>query len=87
MTRAEHVEAGDIGAQRQAFDVPDEIAYFNTASLAPILPDDARGRVLPALADANCFAALRGSSLRIAPHLHITQADIDRLFDALASVI
>jgi selenocysteine lyase/cysteine desulfurase len=29
-------------------------------------------------------ASIRGDSLRIAPHLHTTESDIDRLLDALA---
>jgi selenocysteine lyase/cysteine desulfurase len=48
------------------------------------LPDSVRARVLPALAEANCFAAVRGASLRIAPHLHTTDEDVRKLVDALA---
>jgi len=48
------------------------------------LPEHARDRVLSALAEANCFAALRGSSLRIAPHLHTTDEDVERLYEGLA---
>jgi selenocysteine lyase/cysteine desulfurase len=51
------------------------------------LPTEARGRALPALAAANCFVGMRGGSLRIAPHLHITPDDVDRLMDALADVL
>jgi selenocysteine lyase/cysteine desulfurase len=65
------------------------------------LPDDERGphilgvrlpktvsaRVLPALAQANCFAAVRGTSLRISPHLHITDEDVKTLFSALTKVM
>jgi hypothetical protein len=47
------------------------------------LPEPVRARVLPALAEANCFAAVRGASLRIAPHLHTTDEDVRRLFGAL----
>jgi selenocysteine lyase/cysteine desulfurase len=47
------------------------------------LPADARGRASAALAEANCYAALRGESLRISPHLHTTDHDVDRLLDAL----
>jgi selenocysteine lyase/cysteine desulfurase len=35
------------------------------------------------LADANVFVGVRGSSLRISPHLHTTERDIDTLFAAL----
>jgi selenocysteine lyase/cysteine desulfurase len=51
------------------------------------LPDEARARVLPALAEANCFVAIRGGTLRIAPHLHTTPEDVDRLMSALADVL
>lgn len=40
-----------------------------------------------ALAAVNCFAAVRGESLRIAPHLHITDADCERLRDALTAAM
>jgi selenocysteine lyase/cysteine desulfurase len=51
------------------------------------LPAAARERALPALAAANCFVAMRGGSLRIAPHLHTTPEDVDRLMSALAGVL
>ena len=51
------------------------------------LPDDVRKRILPALAEAGCYAALRGSSLRIAPHLHTTGEDVERLLAALAGAV
>jgi len=50
------------------------------------LPESARGRALSALAEVNCFAAVRGSSLRISPHLHTTDADVDRLCEGLARI-
>jgi selenocysteine lyase/cysteine desulfurase len=51
------------------------------------LPEEIGGRVLRALAEANCFAALRGQSLRIAPHLHTSDHDIETLLAALSAVI
>jgi selenocysteine lyase/cysteine desulfurase len=48
------------------------------------LPPELRAPVLTRLADSRCFAAIRGASLRIAPHLHTDQADIDTLLAALA---
>jgi selenocysteine lyase/cysteine desulfurase len=47
------------------------------------LPDRARGAVAGALADAGVFAGVRGSSLRISPHLWTTDQDIERLVGAL----
>jgi selenocysteine lyase/cysteine desulfurase len=49
------------------------------------LPESVRSRVLPTMASVNCFAAVRGDSLRVAPHLHITDHDVSRLLQALAS--
>jgi selenocysteine lyase/cysteine desulfurase len=51
------------------------------------LPEPARSRAIGALTDVNCFAALRGASLRISPHLHITDRDVDRLFAGLATAM
>jgi selenocysteine lyase/cysteine desulfurase len=51
------------------------------------LPESIRSDVVPRLAATDCFAALRGETLRIAPHLHVTDADIDRLMRALATVM
>jgi selenocysteine lyase/cysteine desulfurase len=51
------------------------------------LPESIRSDVVPRLAATDCFAALRGETLRIAPHLHVTDADIDRLMGALATVM
>jgi selenocysteine lyase/cysteine desulfurase len=48
------------------------------------LPEQARDRALSALEEANCFVAVRGSSLRIAPHLHTSDEDVERLFEGLA---
>lgn len=48
------------------------------------LPETARDRVLSALMHLNCFVALRGSSLRIAPHLHTSDEDVERLLEGLA---
>jgi selenocysteine lyase/cysteine desulfurase len=47
------------------------------------LPEAARSRTLGALADNGCYAAIRGGSLRIAPHLHITDRDIESLIAGL----
>jgi selenocysteine lyase/cysteine desulfurase len=47
------------------------------------LPEAARSRTLDALAETGCYAAIRGGSLRIAPHLHITDNDIESLAGGL----
>jgi selenocysteine lyase/cysteine desulfurase len=51
------------------------------------LPTAARRRVASALADAGVFAAVRGASLRVSPHLWTTDEDIDRLTGALAGAL
>jgi selenocysteine lyase/cysteine desulfurase len=51
------------------------------------LPAAVREHVVPALAASNCYAAVRGEMLRLAPHLHVNDADIARLSDALARAL
>jgi len=46
------------------------------------LPEPGRSDILSAMAAVNCFAAVRGESLRIAPHLHVNDDDLDRLTTA-----
>jgi selenocysteine lyase/cysteine desulfurase len=49
------------------------------------LPGQARAAVAGALADAGVFAGVRGSSLRVSPHLWTTDQDIERLVGALTT--
>ncbi|MBO0872730.1 MAG: aminotransferase class V-fold PLP-dependent enzyme [Pseudonocardia sp.] len=51
------------------------------------LPERVRDDVVAELARARCFAAVRGSVLRISPHLHVTGSDVDRLIDALGAAM
>lgn len=51
------------------------------------VPAGATDRVAAALKQANCFVARRGDAIRIAPHLHVTQADVDRLVTTLVANI
>ncbi|WP_346907782.1 aminotransferase class V-fold PLP-dependent enzyme [uncultured Roseibium sp.] len=39
--------------------------------------------LLPRLAERNIFISRRGNSLRFAPHLHVNENDLDKLFDTL----
>ncbi len=50
------------------------------------LPTGAGERTLRALAETGCYAAVRGASLRISPHLHVSDEDAERLFTALDGV-
>ena len=49
------------------------------------LPREVTSRLARRLADDGVVASIRGTSLRIAPHLHTTQTDVDRLLTALAT--
>jgi selenocysteine lyase/cysteine desulfurase len=51
------------------------------------LPAPARRRVAESLARANVFAGVRGSSLRVSPHLWTTEEDVARLVAALAGAL
>jgi selenocysteine lyase/cysteine desulfurase len=51
------------------------------------LPPTAVQRATAALAEAKVITSVRGTSLRISPHLHNSQEDIDRLLNALASAV
>jgi selenocysteine lyase/cysteine desulfurase len=51
------------------------------------LSDAMPAGVLQDLAAAGCFAAVRGDVLRIAPHVHVTDADVDRLMEALRRIV
>jgi selenocysteine lyase/cysteine desulfurase len=51
------------------------------------LPTNTAGEAAATLAEAGCFAAMRGSSLRISPHLHTTDQDVERLLDALGHAV
>ncbi len=51
------------------------------------LPPKAARQAVAALAEAKVIASMRGTSLRISPHLHNNQEDVDRLVDAVASAV
>lgn len=48
------------------------------------VPEQVRESILPALEQARCYAAFRGDSLRISPHLHTSDEDVDRLLEVFA---
>ncbi|MFF5296027.1 aminotransferase class V-fold PLP-dependent enzyme [Paractinoplanes globisporus] len=47
------------------------------------VPGGRTDRVAAALKAENCFVARRGDAIRVSPHLHTNQADIDRLVTTL----
>jgi selenocysteine lyase/cysteine desulfurase len=51
------------------------------------LPAGFEGDLVGALRERNIFIAQRGTALRFSPHLHIDEADLDRLFGALDEVL
>jgi selenocysteine lyase/cysteine desulfurase len=51
------------------------------------LPAASLARVAPALEAARCYPAVRGSSLRLSPHLFVTDDEVDRLLGVLAGVL
>lgn len=51
------------------------------------LPGHTARRVATALDDSRVVVSARGPSLRVAPHLHNDERDIDRLIDALAAAV
>jgi selenocysteine lyase/cysteine desulfurase len=51
------------------------------------LPVGTAEHVTSTLADRGVYAAVRGPALRISPHLHTNDEDIDRLVDALAAAL
>jgi selenocysteine lyase/cysteine desulfurase len=57
--------------------------HYLGLQLAPGLPQD----LLPELARRQVYVSVRGSSIRVTPHLYNTEADIDRLVRALKQVL
>jgi selenocysteine lyase/cysteine desulfurase len=51
------------------------------------LPQHARSRAAGVLAEAGCYASVRATALRLAPHLHTTEDDIARLGGALGTLL
>ena len=51
------------------------------------LPDPRPGDLVGRLAERDVYAGVRSSWLRVAPHLHTTEADVDRLFAALDAAL
>ena len=47
------------------------------------LPREAANVIAANLGERQVIASVRGSSLRIAPHLHTTAQDVERLAEAL----
>jgi selenocysteine lyase/cysteine desulfurase len=44
-------------------------------------------RIASSLAERNVYVAVRGSSIRVSPHMHSTESDLDALSDALKEIV
>ena len=51
------------------------------------LPRDAARRIDANLRERGVVASVRGTSLRIAPHLHVAPSDVDLLVEGLAAAL
>ena len=51
------------------------------------LPREVASAIARQIADSRVVASVRGSSLRIAPHLHTTRDDVDRLVSVLTAAV
>ena len=51
------------------------------------LPEDMGSAAVTAMAEARCYASVRSTSLRLAPHLHTSDEDVDRLVDTLRAAL
>ena len=72
-------QVGDLGLTLTS---PDHVPHM----LGIRLPAGS-GRVAAALAEAGVFAGLRGASLRVSPHLWVTDEDVARLVGALRAAL
>lgn len=62
---------------------PDRIGHIVGLEAPNGLPENLVGR----LAERDVYVAVRGSSIRVAPHLHSTAEDLDRLIAALRDLL
>lgn len=64
---------------------PDELRAGHLLGLR--FPDGVPAGLLDRLAEARVFVSVRGDSVRVAPHMHTTPADIDRLLSVLGEAL
>ncbi|HEY5509282.1 MAG TPA: hypothetical protein VIK29_11460, partial [Paludibacter sp.] len=51
-----------------------------------LIPNDYKGNLVSELREKNIFISQRGKSIRFAPHLHITDFDLNRLLDTMTEL-
>lgn len=72
--------------ERKGFDVP-EPRVRCPHMIGARLPPSAGGDIVGMLRAARVFISQRGSSLRFAPHMHVTDGDLSRLFEAIEKAV
>jgi len=70
--------------ERLGFEVPPE-PLRGPHMFGAKLPAHYAGDLIAAMRERNVFVSRRGQSVRFAPHLHVTEADVEQLFAALAA--
>lgn len=68
------------------FGVSDDASYARHMFGARV-PDHFDGDLVTELREKNVFVSQRGRSIRFAPHLNVTNDDIDQLLDAVATAV
>ena len=51
------------------------------------LPKRYQGKLVAELMQRKIFISQRGNAVRFAPHVHVTNRDIDRLLEALDEIV
>src|ERR687893_2033387 len=77
LTNLIEAEAQRLGIE--AVPAPIRVKHMIGLGLGPEAPEDLATR----LAAENVFVSVRGSSIRVSPHLYNTERDAERLFDSL----
>ena len=77
LTNLIEAEAKRLGIE--AVPAPIRVKHMIGLALGPEAPKDLATR----LAAENVFVSVRGSSIRVSPHLYNTERDAERLFDSL----
>ncbi len=50
-------------------------------------PGESLQHVAARLEEQNIYVGIRGSSMRISPHLYVTESDLDRFFNLLTTAL
>jgi selenocysteine lyase/cysteine desulfurase len=75
-----------LRAGRLGFTVPSDTER-GPHMLGIEVPRDVAVRLSATLAERDVIASVRGNSLRVAPHLHVTRDDVERLIDGLVAAL